>query len=292
MRILKIVYHAFIDTKNFYRSLFGYDIKKNITNNTYSEFNIKYWTFIEFIKLISDLFFIKLPICPPLWIPEKYRGILFGSYSKYIKNDIELDSSGNCFIYINGIMSNEKLVMINKKYLETLLNKPINIIHNITQTLVMDLIECLIGKETEYLTEASTISLYTITSKLLDDNINKIIIICHSQGTIIVAKVLNTIKKMGLDKDIYLSKLEIYAFANCATNMSYIKNNLPYMEHFANDNDFVAKCGCNCPQSIKKYINIDGEIFINKHKSGHMLNSHYLNNFKVDYPTSKLNMYF
>ena len=73
----------------------------------------------------------------------------------------------------------KKLVMINKKYLETLLNKPINIIHNITQTLVMDLIECLIGKETEYLTEASTISLYTITSKLLDDNINKIIIICH-----------------------------------------------------------------------------------------------------------------
>lgn len=292
MKIFKILYNAFKSTKNLYTSFVGESsLKSNILDKKNSEFHNQHWNVMKVFKLLSDILFIKLPISAPSWIPKPIKTIFFGENSKYIPNHTELDSSGNCFIYVNGIMSNLEVVKMNKGELETMVNRPINIIYNVTDSLVMDLIECFIGRETEHLTEASTIALYTICNKLLDCSIEKVIIICHSQGTIIIAKVVQCLSKMGFDKEKYLKKLEIYAFASCAANMTYIVDKLPYMEHFANDNDFVAKLGCNCPIESKPYIKIDGEIFITKNKSGHLLNSHYLDNFQSDYPKSKLNEY-
>ena len=291
MKIFKILYHAFRNTKNIYTSFVGTTFKKNILQDKKSEFNKQNWSFIKLCKLLSDIFLMKLPFSAPSWVPKYTKMILFGENSRYIPNSTEIDYSGNCFLYVNGIMSNHDVVITNKNELEDLLKRPINIIHNVTDSLIMDLIESLIGKETDDLTEASTIALYTVCNKLLDDNIKKVIIICHSQGTIIVAKVMQSLSKLGLDKQKYLKKLEIYAFASCASNMTYIVDELPYMEHFANDNDFVAKLGCNCPSQIKQYISIDGETFVVKNKSGHMFNTHYIDNFANDYPKSKLNLY-
>ena len=73
--------------------------------------------------------------------------------------------------------------------------------------------------------------------------------------------------------------------------MIYLNENLPYIESFANENDIVARLGCNCSEEIKKYVKIDGKLFIVKNKSGHMLNTQYLDNFKIDYPNSSLNKY-
>ncbi len=291
MNFFKIIYYAYINTNNLYRSIIGYDVIKNINYNSKSELNKNYWSITKIFELLTNFIFIKLPIHSPSWLPTSIKTIFFGSNSKYIKNSVETDPSGNCFIYINGIMSNEFVVLLNKFELEKLLNKPINIIHNVTDSLIMDLTECLIGKETDDLTEASTVALYTICSKLLDKNIQKVIIIAHSQGTIIIAKVLNSLYKLGLNKIQYLNKLEIYCFANCASNMKYIKFNLPYMEHFANEHDFVAKLGCNCPKELNSVISIDGKIMINKNNYGHMLNTHYLNNFSNNYYQSRLNNY-
>ena len=291
MKILKILYYAFLNTPNFFRSILGYDIKNNLIKNKSSKLNIEYWNIEEIILILYNFFLIKLPFHCPSWMPNIIKTIFFGTNSKYIKNDKELDKNNNCFIFINGVLGTEKLVNYSKLKLELLLDKPINVLFNASDTLIIDLIEALIGKNTEQLTEASTIALYTICSKLLDENINKLIIIAYSQGTIIIAKVLNSLHKLGLNKEKYLSKLEIYCFSNCASNMKYLNNNLPYMEHFANENDFVAKLGCNCPKKIQNLISIDGKIFINKNGTGHMLNSHYLNNFSYNYPLSKLNNY-
>jgi len=284
-------YYAFINTKNMYSSIFGE--RKSLENIYYkeSEFSKEKWSLFKYVKLISDIIFIKLPISAPSWVPKYLKVLLFGENSKYIPNKREIDTEGTCIIYINGIMSNEEVVKSNQRQIEYLIKRPVNIIHNVTDSVLMDLIECLIGKETDDLTEASTISLYTISNKLLDDNIKKLVIICYSQGTIIIAKVLSSLARLGLNKKKYLEKLEIYAFACCASRMNYLMDELPYMEHFANDNDFVAKLGCNIPIEIKSMVSIDGKKFIAKNRSGHMLNEHYLNNFKVNFPDSKLNYY-
>ena len=169
--------------------------------------------------------------------------------------------------------------------------KPVDILHNVSDSFISDIIECWIGKSTQQLTEPSTIALFEICKLLLDSKINKIIVIAHSQGTIIIATVLNNLHKLGFDKKEYLQKLEIYAFANCSSKMKYLMEELPYMEHFANKEDFVAKLGCNCDNDIQDLIDIDGNVFINQKGSGHMLNSHYLFNFKNNFPNSKLNTY-
>lgn len=287
MSILKIVYSAFIHTTNIFRSLAGNNIKNNIYYNDESDININNWNITKVINLIGDIFFIKLPIYCPNWVPYPIKKLFFGDNSEYIP-DYHEHSNNKSIIFVNGIMSNKDVVQLNRKKLYNIFKHPINIIYNSSDSLVSDLIECLIGKTTQSLTEASTVALYSICKSLLNPEIKKLIIICHSQGTIIISSVLKNLHKLGLNKEEYLKKLEIYAFSNCASKMNYIINELPYMEHFANEHDFVAKLGCNHDKDIDHLISIDGKTFITKNKYGHMFNSHYMDNFENDYPNSKL----
>lgn len=260
MNIIIILFYAFINTSNFYRSIFGY------SNNNTNVLNI-------------SLLFSYL------------KNLLYSPQSKYIKADSELDEDNNCFIYLNGIMAYEEMVQLTKLKLEKMTKKPINILFNRSQSLIFDLYESLIGKTSDKLTEASKLTLHIISNKLIDDKINKVIIIAYSQGTIIISKVLRYLNKVGLDDEKYLKKLEIYCFANCSSQTTYLKNELPFLEHFANKEDFVAKLGCNCSDKVKKYINIDGPIYINENGWGHMLENHYLNDFKHNFPHSQFNKY-
>ena len=287
--ILRILYSSYKKTDNIFTSIVGEQIKDDLLNNKNSELNKTNWNVIKLLQLISDLFLVKLPINCPSWIPNPIKKLFFGENSKYLPAKEEYED-GICIIYLNGILSNKELIELNRQELSKIFNRKINVLHNVTDSLISDLIECLIGKTTEDLTEASTVTLYTLSNKLLNPKIKKVIFVCHSQGTIIISNVLKNLHKLGLDKKEYLEKLEIYAFANCSTKMNYIIDELPYMEHFANSNDFVACLGCNCSEKLKDIISIDGKIFI-KEKSGHMFNSHYIDNFVEDYPESKLNQY-
>ena len=290
MSIFKIITSAIRNTKNIYRSIVGDKIIENMNNNENSEFNRKNWSLLSLLELLSDLFLFKLPFRSPSWIPKFLKKLLFGSNSKYLPDKEEVKDN-LCFLYVNGIMSNRNVVLRNQDYLRKLFGKPVNIVHNVTDSFLIDLIECLIGKETDDLTEPALVLLSVVSRKLLDENVKKLVIICHSQGTIIVSNMLNNLSKLGFDKKVFLEKIEIYAFANCASKMIYLNENLPYIESFANENDIVARLGCNCSEEIKKYVKIDGKLFIVKNKSGHMLNTHYLDNFKIDYPNSSLNKY-
>ena len=288
MRILKILYFAFLDTDNLFRSLFGYGIKNNFFKNK----NLSLSTnFFDILLYIYNIFFIKFPFYCPSFVPYNLRIIFFGEKSQYLKDKNELDNEGRCFIYINGILGSKNQILKTKLTLQNFFNKPINILFNSSDTIFGDLLESLIGKESNKLTEASTIALLTIISKLLDEKIKKVIVIAYSQGTIIVSNVLNSLKNYGITNESILKKLEIYCFSNCSSNTKYIVNNLPYIENFANQNDFISKLGCNCPKQVKHLVHIDGKIFINKNKYGHLFTLHYLNNFNNEYPSSHLNSY-
>ena len=257
--MLRILYSSYKKTDNIYTSIVGNKIKDDIVNNTNSELNKSNWNTIKLLHLLSDIFFIKLPIYCPTWVPYPIKKLLFGDNSKYLPSEKEYEDR-ICIIYLNGILSNEEIVELNRRELNKIFNRPINVLHNVTDSLISDLIECLIGKTTNELTEASTVALYTLCSKLTDQNIDKVILICHSQGTIITSNVLKNLYKLGLDKKEYLKKIEIYAFANCSSKMNYIIDEMPYMEHFANKNDFVACLGCNCSEEVKDLISIDGNL--------------------------------
>jgi len=292
MNTYKILYSAIWNTRNIYTSLVGDNLTDDVTTNKKAELNKNHWSLKTTFELFSDIFLPTLPIHAPSWMPSFLKKIIFGGNSKFmLDTEYPNNDESESFMYVNGIMSNEDVVKTNQEFLRNMFDRPIDLVHNNTDSLIMDLIECLVGKETDDLTEPAMITLYTMSRKLLNPKIKKLVVICHSQGTIIVAQALNYLHKLGLDKAEYLYKLEVYAFASCATNMTYIIDNLPYMEHFANDNDIVAALGCNCGEDVKDYVSIDGKIFIVKNKSGHMFNAHYVNDFSNDYPESKLNNY-
>lgn len=284
-----IIYSALINTKNIFTSIVGNGFFSNFFDSN-SEMNKSNWSLMNTLKFISDIFIIKIPLYCPKWVPYPIKIIFFGDNSTYYA-DNEESQNGVCMIFLNGILYNDITIKQTQSILKNMFNRPINILKNASDSIISDIIETLVGKFTQELDEASTIALYTICNKLLDEKINKLIIICHSQGSVIISNVLKNLYKLGLNKQEYMKKLEIYSFATCATKMNYVVDELPYMEHFANDNDFVANLGCNCADDIKHLITIDGKINIKRDKSGHMFNTHYINNFSNDFPESKLLTY-
>ena len=157
--------------------------------------------------------------------------------------------------------------------------------------------------------------------------IERVIVLAHSQGTIIVANVLRAVAKAlhsdsveqqdprwegfterlmgGVDTETQkmlrnslaqflaeftehglsgaferLRKLEVYTFANCADRMRYVfpVMQVPYMEHFANECDVVARLGVLSPLRSRgdASVEIDGPVFEQKGAWGHLLNEHYL----------------
>jgi len=298
MNLLKIVYSSIRNTPNIYRSIVGNRVVSNISNNTNSEIYKNNWSISTTFYIFTDTFIPSLPFYCPSWMPNIIKKTIFGGNSIFLP-DIDTINNPNpeqSFLFINGILTNETIIQQNIKLLKQKFNRPIQCVFNKTDSFIMDLLECAIGKLSNDLTEASLLGLSSISKILLNPEINKLVIICHSQGTIITAQILRNLHKFGLDKLEYIKKIEIYAFGCCASNMKYLindddNNQYPYMEHFANENDIVAKMGCNHSKDIEDYIDIDGKIFINKGKSGHLFNSHYLDNFVLDYPESKLISY-
>ena len=79
-----------------------------------------------------------------------------------------------------------------------------------------------------------------------------------------------------------LAKLEIYCFANCATEMKYAKlaegdnRPVPWIENFGNEYDLVARLGMLAPRADELGIDIDGPCYMHRDAWGHLLNANYL----------------
>ena len=292
MSLFTIIYSAYKHSNNIFRSVIGHNVINNYKNNTKSEFNKSHWTICEMLYLFTDIFIPSLPIYCPNWVPNIIKRIIFNGNSEYIADTTYPNLyKKESVLYINGIMTNKSILYQNQHALRALLKRPINLIHNNTDSVILDLIESAIGKKSNNLTEASYVAMCSMSKQLLDPNIEKIILICHSQGTIIASNALFGLQNLGLDRPEYLKKLEIYAFSNCSSNMPFLINNYPYMEHLSNENDFVAKLGSNCNDDIKHLIKIDGIKLVAKNHWGHMFNTHYIEDFQIKFPESKLNNY-
>lgn len=266
------------------------------------------------------------------------------------------DSSGDDsfprerWFFINGIATNRAVADLNARLLFRLFGRPITVIQNTTNSVGLDLVECAVGKEFKTepdlddsgtFTEPALVATNTVLEAVNQGTVDKVVVVAHSQGTIIVANVLRAIAKVlgeaggektakisssrlrriarevvdGLTVDASersqrsksqlvanltvfleqrpeplakLAKLEIYTFANCADKMKHVATSgdrvLPYLEHFANERDFVARLGVLSPCTRwPKLIDIDGPLFLRRGRGwlkrgawGHLLNEHYL----------------
>jgi hypothetical protein len=163
-------------------------------------------------------------------------------------------------------------------------------IQNPTDSILVDLLECAVGKRWKRSMSPAKKALDPISNALNNPDIERVILIGHSQGTIIASNILRSL--VDDHGQVYvkpfenIKKLEIYTFANCADNMEYIQDMqtetghpVPFIENFANGNDLVARLGMLSPRKELWDICIDGDMYVRKDAWGHLLNAHYLNGF-------------
>lgn len=181
------------------------------------------------------------------------------------------------WVYINGIITNRTLAQMNGDYLAALFGRRIQVIHNPTDAVLLDVIETMASRVWKAFSLADEFAYKTLLAQLQNPNIQRVVWIAHSQGTVIAANVVRKLQETHLD---LLWKLELYTMANCASGMEKKSDAqgrlVPYMEHFANTNDLVCKLGVLAQAAQKRGdVKIEGPVFV-REAWGHLLNAHYL----------------
>lgn len=358
----------------YFRSIFGSFRSWAPPHRKFSEYNIiDPWRLPTTLRFLMDVTLPASPATPPDWARSLFPPVVNRRLWRPTEFFRQADEYGGessfpdeHWFFINGIMTNADLARLNAGYLAHLFHRPVTVVQNATDSLPLDLYECAMGKgfkddpnseDRKTMTEPAWRATTAILEAINAPHTKRVVVIAHSQGTIIVANVLRAVAKAlrselvhesnakwhpftnqlmggvhtetdkslrddlahslselsmgGLKKALErLEKLEVYTFANCADRMRYVHplKPVPYMEHFANERDLVARLGILSPfrgdaegrmeidasmvvqngawgrllslsvlrRDPKTLIEIDGPMFVQRGAWGHLLNEHYL----------------
>ncbi|NTW03544.1 MAG: hypothetical protein HGA19_20105 [Oscillochloris sp.] len=312
-----------IQPPNYLASVLGYPKTWVPPHDRYSEFRmLDVWRPLHSLYYLSNVILPTIPLPPPtigvplintlFWRPSVIlqRPDHNGSYTSY---------PDEAWFFINGIMTNDAVAQLNAAYLSYLFHRPIALLQNTTCGMFADLIECALGKQWHRMTEAAVQAFPPIYDALKSHR-QRVVLIAHSQGTIIAAIILQQFIELAKfmsrsdvlggarDADqpcagpvfVYpdqspfrlsdfeplsepeWAKLEIYCFANCATTMTYYQRpSLPWIEHFGNEYDIVSRLGMLAPNAEARGIHIDGPRYEHRGAWGHLLNEHYLHDIEA-----------
>ena len=246
-------------------------------------------------RLTDYLLDIGIPSVParaPRWVPRRLASVLWHPLRVVAPRPKRTQASEHpheAWFFINGILTNDGVAKLNGAYLTHLFGRPVTLLENLTDGAAVDMLECAIerlGASSEHV-HAAFVRLMTA---LKDSTKHRVVVVCHSQGTLITAVLLellghihehtkaNRLSKVDADaihanahaegvrlrrdeiKPLSareLGKLELYCFANCASHMRYVRTasgeRLPWIESYGNEHDIVARLGCSrpVPQSAK-----------------------------------------
>ena len=180
------------------------------------------------------------------------------------------------WFFVNGIATDKPLLKLNGRYLSRLFERSFELIYNPTLGIARDLFECLTGRTFNFVSEPAAYALERVSEALANPEKERVILMGHSQGGIIVSNVVQgLIERFGGDAQT-MGKLEVYTFASACDQMEtdpILRRRgrlVPFIEHFANTDDLVARIGV-----LAKRLEISGRVFVLR-KPGHLLNAHYL----------------
>ena len=240
------------------------------------------------------------------------------------------------WFFVNGLATDRNVLMLNAAYLSELFGRPLTLIHNASCGLLPDVAECALGKGWSGVSEAARVAFAPIYVALKQPQCRRVVLLAHSQGTVITAVLLWLLRglypptseellegehrcpeqriareladkwgfpraedagrKAARGKQIKpplsfeeLAKLEIYAFANCASLMGPIdrKHGLPYLESYGNQHDVIARLGVLSRAPGPQSQRIRGERFIRRDAGGHLLNAHYLHPMECEWRAAR-----
>eukprot|EP01111_Echinosteliopsis_oligospora_P001029 TRINITY_DN1132_c0_g1_i1.p1 TRINITY_DN1132_c0_g1~~TRINITY_DN1132_c0_g1_i1.p1 ORF type:complete len:443 (+),score=64.90 TRINITY_DN1132_c0_g1_i1:122-1450(+) len=177
------------------------------------------------------------------------------------------------WVFVNGMCVDNNLGAANATQLSKIFQKQVGFFHNPTQGLLFDFFECLVGRTFNFQTPVSRRLTKCLTEFLGDSKYEKVVLVVHSQGGIIASNAMELLIKRKVD----IHKLEVYTFGSAADEFAEVFDNetgkcYPYYEHFANEDDYIAKIGT-------LHWQLPGNVFSRK-RDGHFMGEHYLPDFK------------
>ncbi|KKA27008.1 hypothetical protein TD95_000519 [Thielaviopsis punctulata] len=122
------------------------------------------------------------------------------------------------WIFINGVATGENWLQNSLDRLAVTFGRPVMGIHNRTFGLIFDLIECLIQRSFGYATQDIRLCYSILKKTVYDPDIDKVIIIAHSQGGIVASMVIDWALQ-ELPQDL-LFKVEVYTFGSAANHFN------------------------------------------------------------------------
>ncbi|RUP44876.1 hypothetical protein BC936DRAFT_148908 [Jimgerdemannia flammicorona] len=184
---------------------------------------------------------------------------------------------GESWLFVNGICVDSVWLQENCELLASMFGRRVVGIHNRSFGLVFDLVECLLQRDMGYVTDDARQAYASVKSELLREDVNKVVFIAHSQGSIIASMVVDRLLTT-LPEDA-VRKLEVYTFGSAANHMHDGNGLIRHIEHFANGGDFVSQTGVLAYTPLKQPGNeYRGHLYIDSKAKGHLLNMHYLGN--------------
>lgn len=282
------------------------------------------WRLRRAMRYTTNLVIPSLPFSPPPFGPALLHD-LFWDPSEVLQcpdhNGSYATLPEEAWLFINGVATNDGVARLNVACLADLFHRPMTVIQNSTDGVLLDLVQCAVGKQWRKATEPAIKAFPVLYDALTDPAKRRVVVIGHSQGTIIVANLLRMLYEITLprramsgaaagtqsdrardvvrqpaaaedqcldldDFDLLdeeqLAKLEVYCFATCATEMKYFRPAgegrcpIPWIEHFGNERDLVARLGMLAPCPERWCVDIDGPRYVQPGRWGHLLNMHYL----------------
>ncbi|KAK0654439.1 hypothetical protein DIS24_g5239 [Lasiodiplodia hormozganensis] len=231
---------------------------------------------------------VAIALCIPIWMIVNGR-----RHEVHSRRDIasEHEHPDEYWIFINGVAVGRYWLQANLDRLARIFGRPVTGIHNKTNGLIFDLVQCMIERNLNYSTQDIRDAYKLVKEALMDDQRKKVVLILHSQGALQGSLMIDWLLA-ELSEDI-LHKLEVYTFGNAANHFnnpakssSYSNHEedgqgrrrkekaIRYIEHYVNDEDMVARWG------VLHFIHVPnrfmGRLFQRK-GTGHLLNQHYLN---------------
>jgi predicted esterase len=179
------------------------------------------------------------------------------------------------WFFLNGIATAPPMAMLETRELARVFARPIHLIHTPTYGVVWDMWDAINARTLRKDGELATPAFHIVCNALRSHD--HIVLLCYSQGTIIASYIVRSILK---DPELrkHAHKLEIYCIAGVADSLhiDYVLtaeygHPVPYVEHFANGQDFFARIGV-----LSHYYATYGAVFVRPDKRGHMLTDHYI----------------
>jgi hypothetical protein len=282
----------------------------------YSEYDL-FWSgnIPRLARYLGDILVPSVPGRAPAWLRAPLSTLFFHR-SHELKDAGRAPAqpfAGEQWFFINGILTNQDVARMNASYLVDLFHRPITVLWNSTDGAAVDLLECA-SEKLGATGEDVDSGFHPLLDAIASPKHKRVVLISHSQGTLITAVLLRLIggvylhtmtgKRGELSKSdraaicrhaategltvnprrlkpvtpTELAKLEVYCFANCASQMKYIDADLalPKIESHGNEHDLVARLGMLATHPHECDIEIAGPRFRHNGAWGHLLNAHYL----------------